>query len=86
MANRAMKAVASRPAFYALTKSVIDIDGRVTERAITSDQLNRMTPQGTPIAATREEIVSVLTRSAEHIRQSHPIIEAAGGIRAKTNK
>lgn len=84
MINNAMKTVASHPASYVLKKSLIDTDGRVTERSITSDQLNRMTPPGTPITASHEEILSALIRSAKNIKQQSPLmIEAAGAIRAK---
>lgn len=82
--NSAMKTVAPRSDSYIVKKSGVATHSRATERVITSEQLNRMTPAGAPIAASREEVLSVLTRSANSINAQHAlIIEAAGGIRTK---
>ncbi|MBI3310123.1 MAG: hypothetical protein HYZ77_02285 [Serratia liquefaciens] len=55
-------------------------------KTYTSDEINRLTPRGMPISASREEVVAVLKQAAKSIKaKSFPIIEAAGGIR-RVNK
>ncbi|WP_090138898.1 hypothetical protein [Kosakonia oryziphila] len=80
----AMKTVASSSGADIMKRSGVITHSQATERVITSEQLNRMTPTGTPITASREEVLSVLSRSANSIKTQHAlIIEAAGGIRTK---
>lgn len=82
--HNAMKTVTSRSDAYIMKRSGVVAHNPATERVITSEQLNRMTPAGAPVTASREEVLSVLSRSANSINTPHVlIIEAAGGIRTK---
>lgn len=83
-AHSAMKTVASRSDVYIMKKTGGVAHNQATERIITSEQLNRMTPTGAPVTASREDVLSVLSRSANSINTQSPlIIEAAGSIRTK---
>ncbi|WP_269935777.1 hypothetical protein [Serratia liquefaciens] len=51
-------------------------------KTYTSEEINRLTPRGMPISASRKEVVAVLKQAAKSIKaQSSPISEAAGAIR-----
>lgn len=82
MENKLITRAALDPAAYALMiRRVGDHPASdKTERTITSSDLNRMTPRGRLISASRDEILAVLSASAKNTKPV-PILEAAGVVR-----
>lgn len=84
MVKKTTNSVTPRPVSYELKISRTGANGVLIERTISSSEINRLTPRGRPITASREEIVAVLRQSAKNTkRESSPIIEAAGAAKVR---
>ncbi len=74
--------IVAKTASYELEVYKAEGEGLTVVKTYTSEEINRLTPRGMPIIASREEVVAVLKQAAKRIK-SHtaPIMEAAGSVR-----
>lgn len=55
---------------YRVHARMLRLNGELTERVFTSDEIDRLTPPGKPITASCEEVLAVIFQAAKNLTHS----------------
>ncbi len=81
MVTKSTKLVAPKPVSYEIRVNKAGCLEQ-TSKIFSSEEINRLTPRGTPIAASREEVVATLLKAAKKTKVlPSSVIEASGTLR-----
>ncbi|OKB67378.1 hypothetical protein BHU62_07770 [Serratia marcescens] len=84
MVIKSTKRQVTKPASYALKVYKFGMEGVDTVKIYTSEQIDRITPRGKPITASREEVIAVLKLAAKQVNaSSSPDAETLGCVRQR---